>query len=220
MKTDKIKFEKYQSDKVDYLTYYDSVFVEFIDKEINLLELGIFKGGSLLMWRDYFENGTISGLDLKVPDGFDNLEKIKVFQGRQEDVDFLSLVAKISAPDGFDIIIDDASHFGHLTKISFWHLFRNHLKSGGVYAIEDWGTGYWDEWPDGKSLNLDVQEMDKDTRITKEPFQCHSYGMVGLVKQLIDEQGALDITKYTDNSRKSLFESIIITPHIVFVKKA
>jgi spermidine synthase len=55
------------------------------------------------------------------------------------------VVARKTAPEGFDIIIDDASHFGDLTKIAFWHLFDNHLKPSGLYVIEDWGTGYWSD---------------------------------------------------------------------------
>ena len=51
------------------------------------------------------------------------------------------MVARKTAPEGFDIIIDDASHFGDLTKIAFWHLLYNHLKPSGLYVIEDWGTG-------------------------------------------------------------------------------
>lgn len=61
------------------------------------------------------------------------------------------MVARKTAPEGFDIIIDDASHFGDLTKIAFWHLFDNHLKPSGLYVIEDWGTGYWSDWTDGKA---------------------------------------------------------------------
>jgi hypothetical protein len=61
------------------------------------------------------------------------------------------VVARKTAPEGFDIIIDDASHFGDLTKIAFWHLFDNHLKPSRLYVIEDWGTGYWSDWTDGKT---------------------------------------------------------------------
>jgi len=44
------------------------------------------------------------------------------------------------------VIIDDCSHIGELTRISFWHLFTNHLKPGGIYAIEDIGTSYMDKY--------------------------------------------------------------------------
>jgi hypothetical protein len=64
-----------------------------------------------------------------------------MFQGSQDDTAFLSDVARRTAPSGFDLIIDDASHIGMLTKVAFWHLFDNHLKSSGLYAIEDWALG-------------------------------------------------------------------------------
>ena len=82
----------------------------------------------------------ITGIDIHPPEAFQTTERIQVFQGDQADTTFLSNVAKQVAPDGFDIIIDDASHIGEFTKKAFWHLFDNHLKSGGLYAIADWYT--------------------------------------------------------------------------------
>ena len=64
--------------------------------------------------------------------------------------------SQLQAPGGFDIIIDDASHIGELTKTTFWHLFDHHLKPGGLYAIEDWGTGYLDDFSDGKKIQSEV----------------------------------------------------------------
>ncbi len=46
------------------------------------------------------------------------------------------------APEGFDVIIDDASHMGITSARSLQHLYRQHLRAGGTYVIEDWGTGY------------------------------------------------------------------------------
>ena len=54
------------------------------------------------------------------------------------------------------------------------------------------------------------------------PSHNHSYGMVGFVKELVDEQGAADITKGRSNNlptRESKFENMLITPSIVFVTK-
>ena len=47
--------------------------------------------------------------------------------------------------------------------------------------------------------------------------------MVGFVKQLVDEQGAQDVTRQQwkgKSKRGSKFENMIITPSIVFVRKA
>lgn len=236
MRSSQLPLGQYDSDKIAnrYLERYDPIFQPWLEKKIVLLELGIHKGGSLLLWRDYFPLGTIVGIDLRLPTEFKPVERVHLYQGSQGDPEFLSRVANEVAPDGFDIIIDDASHLGELTKMSFWHLFDKHLKPNGIYAIEDWGTGYWDDWPDGRRLDIEsylhphrahnafwMKIMTKLGK--KKPMPCHSYGMVGLVKQLVDEQGAKDVTRQRlkgNPKRRSQFESLLITPSIVFVRKA
>src|SRR5262245_33997090 len=133
MRSDELELRRYHTDKVAsrYLERYDPVLQPLVDREVKLLEIGIHEGGSLLLWRDYFPRGTIVGIDLELHEGFANEERIHLFQGNQSDAAFLSEVARKIAPDGFDIIIDDASHFGELTKVAFWHLFDNHLKPSG-----------------------------------------------------------------------------------------
>jgi hypothetical protein len=228
--------DQYDSDKISnhYLERYDPVLEPWLEKELVLLELGVYRGGSLLLWRDYFRLGTIVGIDINLPKDFKPTERVHLYKGSQTDTKFLSRVASEIAPDGFDIIIDDASHIGEYSKKAFWHLFDNHLKHNGLYVIEDWGTGYWDDWPDGKSLNLDSYLRPRPVpdslwlRIARKlrlkvPMRCHSHGMVGFIKQLVDEQGAYDVTRRKlkgKSTRASRFESIIVTPSIVFVRKA
>ena len=208
---------------------YDPVLQPWVDKGIKLLEIGIRKGGSLHLWRDYFPFGIIAGIDLELPERFEPGERIQIFEGSQSDKRFLSEVANKIAPEGFDIIIDDASHIGELTKTTFWHLFDNHLKPGGLYSIEDWGTGYLDDFPDGKKFRPKTPILGRVRsllpkrigRKMKVPFHCHSYGMVGFVKELVDEQGAADIAMGSKAGwRKSKFKNILITPGIVIVAKA
>ena len=227
----------YDTDKITnrYMDLYDPVFQPWVDKEITLLEIGVLKGGSLLLWRDYFSQGTIVGIDIKLPERFVPTERIRVHQGSQSDTKFLTEVAQREAPEGFDIIIDDASHIADLTRKSFWHLFDNHLKPGGLYAIEDWGTGYWDDWPDGASYRpkkrpqqelwarLLVRLKISQNAKQKLPVHCHSHGMVGFVKELVGEQGAADKTrgrKCGTPKRRSKFESVLIKSSIVFVRKS
>jgi hypothetical protein len=236
MRSTQLHSEQYDSDKIAsrYLERYDPVLEPWLEKKIVLLELGVDKGGSLLLWRDYFPLGTIVGIDINLPKEFKPPERINIYEGSQTDIRFLSRVANEIAPEGFDVIIDDASHIGEFTKTAFWHLFDNHLKTNGLYVIEDWGTGYWDDWPDGKCLNLEsyFQPRRKLNAFwlkiagrlrLKIPMPCHSYGMVGFVKQLIDEQGAHDVTRAQlkgKSKRASKFENVLITPSIIFIKKA
>jgi hypothetical protein len=231
MRSKKLNLDAYETDKVrlGYLEMYDRILAPWIDKEIKLLEIGVRRGGSLKLWRDYFIRGTIVGIDRKLKRPFLLGERIQVFEGSQADTRFLSEVANKVALEGFDIIIDDASHIGMLTKTAFWHLFENHLKPGGLYVIEDWGTGYLDNFPDGKrldGLNSPVPSVQSPSsepahKRMKVPFPCHSYGMVGFIKELVDEQGAASVTmgRPTGESRASRFTQLLITPCIVFVSK-
>ena len=155
MRSKQLNLHAYDTDKIqnNYLEVYDPILSPWADKDVKLLEVGVHKGGSLQLWRDYFPRGTIVGIDLELPEDFFPGERIQLFKGSQADTKFLSEVAMGVAPEGFDIIIDDASHIGELTKTTFWHLFQHHLKPGGLYAIEDWGTGYLEDFPDGKRFD-------------------------------------------------------------------
>jgi hypothetical protein len=230
MRSKQLNLDDYETDKIrfGYLDAYDKILVPWVDKSVTLLELGVYRGGSLKLWRDYFPRGTIIGIDRKLPEHFVRGERIHIFEGNQADKAFLSAVANETAPDGFDIIIDDASHIGKKVKRTFWHLFDHYLKSGGLYAIEDWGTGYQDDFPDGKRFNPKPSILNRvrsllPQRLAKQlkvPFPSHSYGMVGFIKELVDEQGAGSITiGRKEEFRLSKIESLVITPGIVFVTK-
>src|SRR5215467_11476771 len=125
MRRNQLNLDAYETDKIKhgYLEVYDGVMGPWIDKEIKVLELGILRGGSLKLWRDYFPRGIIVGIDLTLPQNIQLGERIQLFQGNLGNNRFLSEVAAKTAPDGFDIIIDDASHVEEKTKRAFWHLF-------------------------------------------------------------------------------------------------
>jgi hypothetical protein len=232
MRSRELNLSRYDTDKVanGYLEHYDPILAPLVKEDIKLLEIGIYNGGSLLLWQDYFPKGTIVGIDRTLPPDVGRGERIEVFQGSQDDVRFLSEVAAKTAPAGYDVIIDDASHIGKPTRTAFWHLFDNHLRAGGIYVIEDWGTGYWDDWPDGKSAGAGDTILSRVASLfsfrqqrSKVPWLCHSHGMVGFVKELIDEQGAKDLTRRNlrgTPGRESKFESMLIAHGLVIVKKA
>jgi SAM-dependent methyltransferase len=208
-RSEELDLGRYDTDKIPngYLRVYDRIFEPLIDRPVRLLELGVRSGGSLRLWRDYFPRGTVVGLDVEPPPGAQDDERLRIYRGRQEDTALLSRIAAETAPDGFDIVIDDASHVAAPTRTCFWHLFDHHLKPGGLFAIEDWGTGYWDRWPDGSAWRAG------------EP---HHAGMVGFIKELVDEQAAHDVTRgwYDEPwERGSRFESILLVSSIAIVTR-
>lgn len=170
---------------VKFYAIYDRYFGNFSDRAIALLELGVHSGESLKVWASYFPRGTIIGIDIaeNKPD-FSGYPNIVFEHGDQADPDRLKEILLSHAPNGLDIIVDDASHTGHKSAASYAILFP-HLKRGGLYIIEDWGTGYFDDWPDGNHFQKFRSEA-VDGQIVKR-IPSHDFGMVGFVKSLVDE---------------------------------
>jgi hypothetical protein len=84
--------ERYNTDKIAnrYLEWYDPILQPLVDQEVKVLEIGVDAGGSLLLWRDYFPKGTITGVDVKLPEGLSDEDRIQLFRGSQSDTTFLS----------------------------------------------------------------------------------------------------------------------------------
>jgi len=184
-----------------YLWIYEHLLEPVRFAQLTLLELGVRDGGSLQAWAAYLPYARIAGLDLSLPALPPN-DRIHMFCGEQADTSLLARAAAETAPDGFDIVIDDCSHIGALAKASFWYLFENHLKPGGYYIIEDWGTGYMSGWPDGRGI---IVEPD-----TRERMPSHDAGMVGFIKQLVDEVHA----------GPAKFASMTVHPGVCVIRKA
>lgn len=106
MRSSQLQLSQYDTDKVanGYLNKYDKIFEHLTDKKIDLLELGIHKCGSLLLWPDYFPMGTIVGIDINLTKGFQANDRIHVFEGSQTNLQFLSHVANSTAPDGLILL--------------------------------------------------------------------------------------------------------------------
>jgi len=124
---------KHHTDKATthhcYLDNYQKYFELLRDSEITLLEIGVGSGASISMWREYFPNAKVYGIDNN-PDCAGE----GIFIGSQIDKDFLGKVLDcIGTPD---VIIDDGSHYGPYTIESFEYLFPK-LSDGGWYVVED-----------------------------------------------------------------------------------
>ena len=164
---------------------YDDYFAAIRDSPIVLLELGVAHGESLKTFASYFENGRIIGIDSEDRGlDFSSHPNVRFEVGDQRDAARLSQVCAAHAPDGLDIIIDDASHVGAWSLRSYRALFP-FLRPGGFYMIEDWATGYWTDWPDGGQF--DDPALSEEDDVLQKRIRTHDYGMVGFVKHLVDE---------------------------------
>ncbi|MBW9204487.1 hypothetical protein KV097_00910 [Mumia sp. zg.B17] len=139
-----------------YTPHYEYHFAPLRDEKINVLEIGIGgyaregRGGkSLRMWKHFFRNAQIVGLDI-ADKSFVDAERITTYRGSQTDPEVLQRI--IDEVGELTIIIDDGSHRSEHVRASFAYLFPR-LADGGFYAIEDTQTSYWPER--GGSEDLD-----------------------------------------------------------------
>lgn len=132
--------ESYGTDKAEhgYCEIYEKKMEHLRDQPIKLLELGVFYGDSLAMWRDYFAKGDIHGVDLDCV-RCDGVHGVTL---HQFDVSDRRLLEELSTKHGpWDVIVDDASHTMKHQQRTFdimWPL----LKPGGLFIIEDLHTSF------------------------------------------------------------------------------
>jgi len=118
-----------------YFDIYHRHFQKFVGCEVHVLEVGIYGGGSLSMWRQYFgENCHIYGVDIQPTCVAHSDEKTRVFIGDQADRAFWDKIRK--AVPIVDILIDDGGHLPEQQRITLEEMLP-HISSGGVYLCED-----------------------------------------------------------------------------------
>ncbi|MBT8101357.1 MAG: class I SAM-dependent methyltransferase [Gammaproteobacteria bacterium] len=152
-----------------YFDIYTKHFGQYLDRPIKMLEIGVYRGGSLRMWKDYFHpDSTIVGIDIDKTCKDHEIADRNVFVriGSQADPHFLAEVNEEFGP--FDIILDDGSHKTHHQNISFGALFRPALKDGGCYMVEDVHTNYWLKHVDSEDTFIDLSKQMVD--LLHEPY--------------------------------------------------
>jgi SAM-dependent methyltransferase len=118
-----------------YFDVYHRHFARFVGRPVNVLEIGVFSGGSLPMWRQYFgPRSSIYGVDIEPACTAYEGERIKVFIGDQSDPEFWKRF-KAEVPE-LDVVIDDGGHLPHQQATTLEHLLP-HLRPGGVFLCED-----------------------------------------------------------------------------------
>lgn len=179
-----------------YFDIYEKHFHSYINKPITMFEIGVFEGGSLDMWKEYFgPDSTIVGIDIN-PDCKKNNnpdKKIFVEIGNQSDINFLqSVVEKYGKPD---IVLDDGSHM-MIDLISTFNFLYYKTKENGVYLVEDLHTCYWSDF--GGGLN-------------------NPNSFIEFTKNKVDElnsnytRGELEVSEFTKQTQcVSVYDSIIV----------
>lgn len=137
---------KYGTDKsrhaykgITYLDIYDKYFNSIRYSVKSILEIGIRDGSSLRMWKEYFPNAVIYGVDINPECERHQEDRIKIIIGDQNDDNDLN---RIKNEIGLcDIILDDGSHITR-HEIRTFDVLYNSVIRGGYYVIEDLRNSY------------------------------------------------------------------------------
>ena len=185
-----------------YAFFYDKYFADIKNHQLNILELGSWKGGAAAAFSFFFKNSKVYSGDL-YPDIFNFYSKritnFKIDTSSEESIN--KFIEKSNLK--YDIIIEDASHFLKDQIISLFLLFKT-LKSKGMFVIEE----------------LDFPDTREESNIFNEKPTLKQ-----ILNSIIDEQDFS--SKYINNSDKEYFlrnfESIDIkrarTNDIAFIIK-
>jgi hypothetical protein len=142
-----------------YFPIYEKHFGPICDLPIKFLEIGILNGGSLEMWRYFFPNAVIVGMDVNPYCKNHEQNGINVRIGDQTDEIFLqSLFDEFGT---FDVILDDGSHHVNHVNKTFQFLFPK-LADGGIYFIEDTHASYWESHGGGITEPQSINNVAKD----------------------------------------------------------
>lgn len=132
---------------IHYFPVYSEHFERFRGRPVKILEIGVYRGGSLDMWRWYFgPEATIIGVDIDERAREVSQPEHVVEIGDQTDPEFLRSLSEKYGP--FDIVIDDGGHEMVQQIVTAETMFPL-LAEGGMLLTEDCHTSYWEAYQGG-----------------------------------------------------------------------
>lgn len=179
----------------DYLKHYHSNFSSIRNNVKKILEIGVDRGESLNLWKEYFPNAEILGLDINPECLKYTKERIRVVIGNQNDEKFLKYFG--NKEGFFDIIIDDGSHKHQDIVKSFSYLYP-FVSNKGFYCVEDVINNF-------KTLNF---------------FSRYTYGInyYPTAKATVDEPGYCAIDENEPGDIRNT-TAVHFYRHLIFVRK-
>ncbi len=179
----------------------------------NIVDLGIFKGGSVALYQEMFSPQRMVGIDLS-PDRAEHLDRFIArysldddvrlyYQTSQDDQERLSWIVRENFEDQpLDLVVDDCSHMYEMTKSSL-NILLPRLREGGLYVIEDWG---WAHWPDEYWQGSAHQMVNERTPLSKLILEIVMVvaSQPGLIVEMTVRPGVVYLTRgeelvsYTD----------------------
>jgi hypothetical protein len=170
------QFQRWGRDATDkywvhnYLPYYERHFSEIRPRAKRICEVGLLRGASLALWREYFPKAELFGFDCsdKWKKRAGDLDRLTVITGDETSREDVGTLIGLGP---FDAIVDDASHApAHQRQLFDW-LWPS-VRQYGWYAIEDVYRNFDPAHPDRNCLPKDLIERIYGTRDVR---QVHAY---------------------------------------------
>jgi hypothetical protein len=139
--------EKHGTDKTKYADTYENLFREYVNLPVDIFEAGIWMGGSIRVWLDYFPSSRVYAIDNNSLFPLNNMPG-KAVEDFVHDIDTTRFKYEIIdeydsdklrlflSGRTFDIVIDDGSHDPQ-TQLQLYKTMIGSVKHGGLYIVED-----------------------------------------------------------------------------------
>ena len=124
-----------------YLELYEKLLKGKKETALNVLEVGIYNGGSILLWSDYFKNSTVYGLDNNpdlnfIIDKVRNKENVRIYTGIDAYNNDFFTNEFLNKNIKFDLLLDDGPHSLE-SFLQFINLYSQVMTDDGILIIED-----------------------------------------------------------------------------------
>jgi hypothetical protein len=175
-----------------YFPIYERHLGNLRGRSAHLVEIGVFSGGSLPMWREYLgPSSQVTGIDIEPACKAYEADGISVAIGDQGDPAFWASFLAEAAP--IAAVIDDGSH-DPADQITTLKALLPRLEPGGVYICEDvhGSDNEFARFIDGFTRNLDTTEPREwpDGSISSDTTACqrviasiHRYPFVTVIER-------------------------------------
>lgn len=138
-----LKCDGFKSDKGtihSYLEVYEEILAPYRETAKNILEIGIFKGDSLRMWKQYFI-GDVYGVDCDIKPHGGMADLTEMVKSGEFNIKLFNATNENAVKDNFrgimfDVIVEDAGHAVE-QQVELYNIWKNYLNKGGIYIIED-----------------------------------------------------------------------------------
>lgn len=169
--------EKYYTDKHYGHDYFNKVYQKYFEKikesAKKIVELGVHEGQSINIWREYFKNAKIIGIDCDISradiDNFDRVVLLSINIGYDNNNQFIDFC---NNNKDIDLFIDDGSHIMEDQQVVFAESFKS-LSKGGMYVLEDLHTSL--------SVKVDPNSIWKSSKNTTTLDMLENYMSTGKI---------------------------------------